>query len=99
MRSFWPICETAQYDYELLRTAVMEGCGLCEETAARFQRNGLAGLIENPCGEPRYEFELVGAGRPPWTPYFDPREQMLASCYEYLLGIVEGTGVMAEEVA
>ena len=99
MRSFWPICETAQCDYELLRTAVMEGRELCDEIAARFQSSGLAGLIEHPCGQPRYELELVSASRPPWTPYCDPREQTLAICYEYLLVVVEGADILAEEIA
>jgi hypothetical protein len=37
---------------------------------------------------------LVGAPRPPWTPYADPREDALVEVYELLLA---AQGLLGEE--
>jgi hypothetical protein len=56
-----------------------------ELAAARFARRGLAGLITWPDTEPVFRAELVGATRPAWTPYADPRVEVLAATYRLLL--------------
>jgi len=87
-RVFWPPAEAAQADYEMLRACALEAGGLpaCQ-AAARFARHGLAGLIAWPAAEPVFGAELAGAARPPWTPDADPREQVLAAAYQFLLGV------------
>jgi hypothetical protein len=83
---FWPVGEAAQADYETLRRQVL-ATGTMREclAAARFSRRGLAGLIAWPVAEPVFHGELVGAARPPWTPYDDPRLDALAAGYAVLL--------------
>jgi len=78
--------EAAQSDYEILRCAVLEGHVVSGAAALRFERRGLAGLILCPVSEPTFEVELVGANRPSWSPYEDPREEALARSYALLLG-------------
>src|ERR1017187_9269087 len=78
-RRFWPVAEPSQADYESLREAVLSGRPLDNLAAARFARRGLAGLIVWPHSEPIYNAMLLGAERPPWTPYTDPRVDTLAS--------------------
>ena len=85
MRAFWPVAEAAQADYERLREAALAGATLCEGTAHRFERAGLAGLIVRPAAQPIYLASVRGAARPAWTPYADPRRQVLAASYELLL--------------
>jgi hypothetical protein len=82
---FWPIGEGAQADYEALRKAVLSGEVVQSLAAARFARRGLAGLIVWPGAEPAYTAVMVGAQRPPWTPYEDPRLDVLAAGYELIL--------------
>jgi hypothetical protein len=85
-RVFWPPGEAAQADYEMLRGCVLAGgCLPAGLAAARFARRGLAGLIAWPAAEPDFRAELAGAARPPWTPGADPREQVLAAAYQFLL--------------
>ena len=94
-RSFWPIGEAAQADYEALRKAVLSGQRLETLAAARFERRGLAGLIAWPVAEPLFTAMLRGAERPPWTPHADPREGALAAGYALILGaapVAEGAG-------
>ncbi len=55
--------------------------------AARFARRGLAGLIAWPSAEPLYRAVMVGAERPSWTPYADPRLDVLAAGYELILQV------------
>ena len=86
MSQFWPITEAAQSDYETLRHAVLEGHAISGAAALRFERRGLAGLILCPVSEPLFEVELVGASRPRWSPYQDPRDEALARSYALLLG-------------
>lgn len=85
-RRFWPVGEAAQADYETLRRQVL-ATGVLPDclAAARFARRGLAGLIAWPAAEPVFRAELVGAARPPWTPYHDPRLDALAAGFAVLL--------------
>ena len=87
MRSFWPVAEPAQADYELLREAALAGSQVVTLAASRFDRRGLAGLIAWPAAEPVFSARLSGAVRPPWSPYVDPRLEALARGYELLLGM------------
>jgi hypothetical protein len=85
MSRLWPVAEAAQADYETLRAAVLGGTPILSAVAARFERGGLWALIRRPAAEPSFVASLVGASRPPWTPYVDPRVEALASCYQLLL--------------
>ena len=87
-RRFWPIGETAQANYEVLRAAILSGAPMQSLAAARFGRRGLAGLIAWPAGHPVYAAVMVGAARAPWTPYADPRLDALAAGYELVLRVV-----------
>lgn len=83
---FWPVGEPAQADYETLRRQVLATGALPDcLAAARFARRGLAGLIAWPAAEPVFRAELIGAVRPPWTPYHDPRLDALAAGFAVLL--------------
>lgn len=84
-RRLWPIGEAAQADYEALRSAVLLGEPLGSLAAARFARRGLAGLIAWPVAEPVYTAVVIGAERPAWNPYQDPRLEALAAGYEMIL--------------
>ena len=85
-RSFWPVGEAAQADYERLREIVLAGGELGQVLAARrFVGRGLAGLISWPQAEPAYLGSVIGAGRPPWCGCEDPREQQLHDTYGFLL--------------
>jgi hypothetical protein len=84
---FWPIGEAAQADYEALRKAVLSGEAAPSLAAARFARRGLAGLIVWPVAEPVFGAVLLGAERPPWTPYADPRLDALAAAYELIVSV------------
>jgi hypothetical protein len=85
-RSFWPVGEAAQADYEALRSHVLTAGGLPDSMiAARFGRRGLAGLIAWPSSEPIFQAEFIGAVRPPWTPQADPRLEILAEGFALLL--------------
>jgi hypothetical protein len=89
-RSFWPVGEAAQADYESLRSHVLS-VGVLPESlaAARFARRGLAGLIAWPTAEPVFRADLVAAPRPKWTPYADPRIDALAAGFTLLLDIAD----------
>ena len=95
-RSFWPPSGAAQVDYERLRAHaldVAEWPGAL--AAARFHRQGLAGLIAWPAAEPVFLPELVSAERPPWTPHLDPRMAALAAGYQFLLEVAVNLGAGA----
>ena len=85
MRQFWPASEPPQVDYETLRDAAVRRVPLVGVAAGRFARRGLAGLIASPASEAEYEAVVLGAQRPPWTPYADPRLEVLAATYELIL--------------
>jgi hypothetical protein len=84
VKPFWPVAESSQADYEELRGAVLAGSQLLTIASGRFERRGLAGLIAWPATVPVFTARLVGASRPAWTPYADPRLEALASSYELL---------------
>ena len=85
MRRFWPLQESAQADYEMLRSHALAGIGSTNIDAARFARFGLAGLIARPTSEAILVATLVGARRPAWSPHVDSRQEALADGYELLL--------------
>ena len=78
--------EPGQGDYETLREAALASRLVCDVTAGRFERAGLAGLIVRTTARPVFRASLRDAGRPAWTPYGDPRLEALAASYELLLG-------------
>jgi hypothetical protein len=89
-RSFWPVAEAAQSDYESLRSHVLAAGALPDSSAAaRFSRRGLAGLIAWPTSEPVFRADLLAASRPKWTPYADPRVDALAAGFALLLDIAD----------
>jgi hypothetical protein len=90
---FWPIGEAAQADYEALRKAVLSGEVVQSLAAARFARRGLAGLIVWPVAEPIFSAVMLGAERPHWTPYVDPRLDALAAAYELIVSVPADVGV------
>ena len=92
-RCFWPINEQSQADYERLREAVLSGQSFASVAATKFFRRGLAGLIAWPRAEPFYSAVLLGADRAPWTPYADPRVELLADSFELILNAVTEAGV------
>jgi hypothetical protein len=92
LRSLWPIGEAAQADYEALRSAVVAGVPLIGSRAARFERGGLAALIARPRAAAEFAAILVGACRPPWTPYEDPRTEALSDSYGLLVGVATNSG-------
>lgn len=98
-RRFWPVDEPSQADYETLREAVLSGQSLDNLAAARFARRGLAGLIAWPHAEPIYSAVVLGADRPPWTPYVDPRVEVLATGYELILRALSDDVRVAERRA
>lgn len=87
MREFFPFREAAQTDYERLRGAVLVGTPLVGPVPACFERGGLAALIASPrsASPPCFVADLIGAARPAWTPYTDPRVEALAESYGLLL--------------
>jgi hypothetical protein len=85
MRTLWPAAEAAQVDYEALREAAVAGIVLVGAAAARFERAGLAGLIVRPLARPVFSAVVVGAARPAWTPYVDPRTEAMIDTYQLLL--------------
>ncbi|MGH3287442.1 MAG: hypothetical protein ACRDPD_22585, partial [Streptosporangiaceae bacterium] len=51
-----------------------------------------------PAAEPDFRAELAGATRPPWTPGADPREQVLAAAYRFLLDAAAALAVPGGQV-
>jgi hypothetical protein len=92
------MAEAAQADYEMLRAAVLAGTPLVCAEAARFERGGLWTLIRRPAAEPSFVAAVVGAHRPAWSPYVDPRVEALAACYQLLVAgpDAEGFGAPAD---
>ena len=93
MKPFLPVDEPAQADYEALRAAALAGTPLLSAVSARFERGGLAALICSPRvsgASPCFVAEVMGAPRPAWTPYDDPRREALAESYGLLVGTRAG---------
>ena len=78
--------EAAQADYEQLRGLALVGVPALGAAAARFERHGLWGLIASPQAAPAYVVaSMVGAERPAWSPYQDPRELALADGFQIIV--------------
>ena len=84
-RSFWPVSEAAQADYEQLRALALAGVPALDAAARRFERHGLWGLIASPQAAPAYVASVVGAERPAWSPYEDPRATALADGFQIIV--------------
>jgi hypothetical protein len=97
MRRFWPVGDAAQADYEELREVALAGLATAGLAAQRFARAGLAGLIVRPAAQPVFVASVVGAARPPWAPYEDPRAHALAAGYELLMAWAGNDGVVGEQ--
>jgi hypothetical protein len=95
MRSFFPIGEAAQADYEELRCAVLAGTPPATPAAARFSRGGLAALIGRPVAEPVFVAVVQGAARHAWSVHGDPRLEALAAGFKVVL--LGGTERRADE--
>lgn len=96
-RAFWPIAEAAQADYEQLRAAALAGTVAVGRAAARFERDGLWGLIAHPQARPLFVASAVGATRPAWSPHVDPRLVALADGFEII--VVASAATVREEKA
>jgi hypothetical protein len=90
-RGFWPVGEAAQADYERRRALALAGTPALGATAARFERHGLCGLITQPHAAPVYAASIVGAQRPAWSPYQDPRELALADGFQIIVAASAAT--------
>jgi len=77
--------EAAQADYERLRGLALAGTPAVDLAARRFDRHGLWGLIACPQAAPVYVASMVGAERPAWSPYQDPRALALADGYQIIV--------------
>ena len=84
-RRFWPVAEAAQADYEQLRSLALAAVPALGIASRRFERYGLWGLIASPQAAPAYVTSVVGAQRPVWTPYEDPRATALADGYQIIV--------------
>ncbi|MHB1519666.1 MAG: hypothetical protein ACYCYQ_15555 [Acidimicrobiales bacterium] len=83
-RSFWPAGEAAQADYERLRDLALAGVPALDAAGRRFERYGLWGLIARPQAAPVYLASVLGAERPAWSPYEDPRELVLCDGFQII---------------
>jgi hypothetical protein len=80
----WPVAEAAQGDYETLRAAALAGTVTLGRPARLFEHQGLIALIRRPSAEAVFTASLLGACRPPWTPYGDPRLLALGDAFELI---------------
>jgi hypothetical protein len=87
MRTLWPVTDRIQAEYESLRALALVNAELDGPAALRFAQQGLVGLIAWRRVEIPFSLSLVGAQRPAWTPYADPRSDALSAVYEFLLGV------------
>ena len=83
----WPVTDRIQAEYEALRAQALVEADLCGPSAVRFAQQGLAGLIVWRRIDSPFSVSLIGAQRPPWTPYADPRLEALAAVYEFVLSV------------
>jgi len=81
---FWPASESAQAHYERLREAALAGLPLLGAEAERFWQGGLPALIQSSSLGFSFLATLEAVPRPPWTPYDDPRREVLAQVYRLL---------------
>ena len=96
MRTLWPVTDRIQAEYELLRALALADAELGGPSALRFARQGLVGLIAWRTIELPFSVSLLGAQRPPWTPYADPRMDVLSAVYEFLLDVGQEQTELAE---
>ena len=80
----------------MLHALALADAELGGPSALRFARQGLVGLIAWRTIELPFSVSLVGAQRPPWTPYADPRFDILSAIYEFLLGVGQEQTQLAE---
>lgn len=86
---FWPATDPAQLDYEQLRALALADTLLVGPQAARFQQGGLMALIQRPTVHPfPLNPTVVTVPRPRWSPYADPRLEVLADAYALLTAAV-----------
>ncbi|MGH2858192.1 MAG: hypothetical protein ACRDMJ_11995 [Solirubrobacteraceae bacterium] len=91
-RAFWPVGEAAQADYEQLRACALAGVPALGIAAQRFERYGLWGLIASPHAAPAYVVAgVLGAERPAWSPYQDPRELALGDGFQIIVATSAAT--------
>jgi hypothetical protein len=91
-RNFWPVGEAAQADYEQLRALTLAGTPAVSAATARFERYGLRGLIASPQAAPAYGVaSVLGAQRPAWSPYQDPRELALIDGFQIIVAASAAT--------
>ena len=91
-RGFWPVGEAAQADYEQLRISALAGVPALGIAAQRFERHGLWGLIASPHAAPAYVVaSVLGAQRPAWSPYQDPRELALSDGFQIIVAASAAT--------
>jgi hypothetical protein len=83
-REFWPVGEAAQADYEQLRGLALAGVPALGASARRFERYGLWALVASPQAAPAYVASFVGAQRPAWSPYQDPRALALGDGFQII---------------
>ena len=84
--------EAAQADYEQLRTSTLAGTPAVSAAAVRFERYGLWGLIASPQAAPAYVVaSVLGAQRPEWSPYQDPREVALTDGFQIIVAASAAT--------
>jgi hypothetical protein len=91
IRSLWPVGEAAQADYEQLRSLALAGVPALGIAGRRFERYGLWGLIACPQAAPAYMASVVGAERPAWSPYEDPRATALGDGYQIIVAAPAAT--------
>ena len=95
---FWPATDPAQVEYEHLRALALAGTLLVGPQAERFQHGGLVALIQRPTAPARpLSATVVEVPRPRWSPYADPRLEVLADAYALLTAA--GADLPWEEVA
>lgn len=83
--------EAAQADYEQLRSLALAGIPALGIAGRRFERYGLWGLIASPQAAPAYMASVVGAERPAWSPYEDPRATALGDGYQIIVAAQAAT--------
>lgn len=101
MRSFWPVCEPAQADYETLREGALVGVVPATLSSVLFNRAGLAGLIVAPLSSVDAVFvaQFHSGRRPAWHPYDDPRRELLADAFGLLVHVAENSTRLCSDAA
>ena len=61
--------------------------------------SGLAALVAHPSAEPVFSGVVLAGKRRSWSPYADPRLEVLVACYELVLGASAGAAHIVNEEA